>query len=172
MCICCLVNDVIVLFIFVCFCKQKTSITFARFVAHFLTFCCPKAASWNTLTAVLKLKWRLQLLKVADGSLGISQGRCRCIQYVSWVIKRFWNRGLNFGNCFDADLHRVRTAYTAIWKTYWNCSLVMFIGAVHTQRQWRTDGVFEGSRRTEIPKALQSYANLNPNVKNVKSCRI
>jgi hypothetical protein len=45
----------------------------------------------------------------------------------------------------------------------------MFIGGFHTQKQWRTDGGFEGSRRTEIPNAIQRRANLNQIVKNVKS---
>jgi hypothetical protein len=43
----------------------------------------------------------------------------------------------------------------------------MFIGGVHTQKQWRTDGGFEGSRRTEIPKDLQNRAQFNPNVKMI-----
>ena len=39
-------NDVMVLFIFVCFCKQITPSTFDRFFAHFLTFCGPKALKY------------------------------------------------------------------------------------------------------------------------------
>jgi hypothetical protein len=46
----------------------------------------------------------------------------------------------------------------------------MFIGGFHTQKHWRTDGGFEGSRRTEIPNAIQGRANPNQIVKNVKSC--
>ena len=58
-----LVDDAIVLFRLVCFFKQITSNSFAQFVAHFLRFCGRKAASWNTLTAVLKLKGSNRLLK-------------------------------------------------------------------------------------------------------------
>ena len=46
----------------------------------------------------------------------------------------------------------------------------MFIGGFHTQKQLRTDGVFEGSRRTEIPKDFQNRAQFNPNVKNDNIC--
>jgi len=45
------------------FFKQTTYSPFAQVVTYFLRVCGWKAQSWNTVTVVLKLKWRLQLLK-------------------------------------------------------------------------------------------------------------
>jgi len=123
------------------FFKQITHSSFAQFVTYFLRVCGWKAQSCNTVTVVLKLKWRFSYWKAAGRSLGsISEmmqlNLMRFLGYQA-VLETRTNTLLSFVNCFWTLLHicaKFRWLIARIeWRTH-ILPLVMFVAGLIRRR--------------------------------------